>query len=508
MTTAETETPTLAELDDLIEHDVLEARRVIDAALARDPDSPVYRDARIRTYLRYSEMATVVREAQRALADGPSLDRYSFFGIACLHLGRNREALAAFQAAVKLASQARLVDLIGRCHHRLGDLDAAIASFRVVVTQAEQAGKWAWVSHRGLIYALRDRGMWREADQAARALVEAFRAQPVPVSSAIHEQDSQHVYHRWSVFLDKARLAGLLNAWQARHPETTRFWPESFVLPQDAAALERYRAASPPERIFIVKPTNFSGGQGMTLTRAPRGEPDRPVVVQRYIEDPRLLDGRKFHLRIYTLITSIAPLRAYVYRQGIARIAPEPYAIDDAALARPAAHITNTALHRDHPDLVISQDATQEDVGNIWSLSAVLNRLGREGLDVQRIWVGILQLVGGVLTVAGAAGIFERQAHEHTRYCFPPRMFGLDVLLDASGRPWLLEYQRNPAMGGNPLVARINAQLCATIFQMSVYPMLDDAAADTALLDDPERRIQIERARERLALGLFQPITT
>ena len=25
----------------------------------------------------------------------------------------------------------------------------------------------------------------------------------------------------------------------------------------------------------------------------------------------------------------------------------------------------------------------------------------------------------------------ERQAREHTRYCFPPRLFGLDILLDA-----------------------------------------------------------------------------
>lgn len=501
------EAHTPAALDALIEHDVLEARRVIAAGLAADPDSTLYRDAHIRTYLRYSEMGTVVDEAQRALSEAPSLDRYCYFGIACMHLGRTREALAAFQAALKLSSQARLVDLIGRCHHRLGDLDAAITAFRLVVSQPATAGKWAHLAQRGLIYALRDRGLWQEADREARALVEAFRAQPVAVASSIHEHDGQHVFHRWSVFLDKARLAGLLNAWQARSPAVTRFWPESFVLPRDEAALARFRASGPPGQIFIVKPTNFSGGQGISVCRDPTAHPERDVVVQRYIDNPRLLDGRKFHLRIYTLITSVEPLRAYVYRQGIVRIAPERYATDDAALARAAIHVTNTALHQGHPDLVIGEDAQQEDFGNIWSLTATLDRLAREGLDAQRIWTAILQLVGGVLTVAGAARIFERQVKEHTRYCFPPRLFGLDVLLDETGRPWLLEYQRNPAMGGNPLVARINAHLCANIFQMSVYPMLDDPAAGTAMLDEPERRIQIERARERLALGAFHPIT-
>jgi tetratricopeptide (TPR) repeat protein len=501
-----TDTPALSELDDLIEHDALQARRTIDAALERDPHATTYRDARIRLLLRYSDMPMVVREAQRALADGPTVDLYTYFGIACMHLGRTREALAAFQAGIRLSTAARLFDLIGRCLHRLGELDAAIESFRIVVSQPDKAGRWALVAQRGLIYALRDRGRWQDADREARALTASFMAQPVVVASTVLEHDTQNVYHRWSVFLDKAQLARVLNAWHGQHPEQPRFWPESFVLPQDQAALAQFRERAGPDRIFIVKPTNLSGGQGMRLTRAPRADPDQTLVVQRYIDDPRLIDGRKFHLRIYTLITSVAPLRAYVYRQGIARIAPARYATDDAALADPAAHITNTALHRHHPDLVVSQDPSQENVGNVWSLTAVLARLASEGLDATQVWGRIVQLVRGMLAVAGGAGIFERQTREHTRYCFPPRLFGLDILLDAAGRPWLLEYQRNPAMGGNPLVARINAQLCATIFQMSVYPLLDDATADPAPLADPAQRGRIERAREQAVRGLFEPI--
>jgi tetratricopeptide (TPR) repeat protein len=500
--------PDLSEIDDLIEHDVQRARQLIDEALARAPQSQPFRDARIRSYLRYSDMTTVVREAQRALSEQPTADRYSFFGLGCLHLGRNREALAAFQAGSRLVSQARFFDLIGRCHHRLGDIDAAIASFRLVTSQPDKAGKWALVARRGLIYALRDRGAWQEADELARALIAEFRAKPVAVSSAVLEHDMQHVYHRWSVFLDKSQLATTLNAWHQAHPAVPRFWPESFVLPRDAAALTQFRASGPSGQIFIVKPTNLSGGQGMQLTRDPRSpsasEAADNVVVQRYVDNPRLIDGRKFHLRIYTLITSITPLRAYIYQQGIARIAPEPYSTSDAALARAAVHVTNTALHRNHPELVISQDAGREDAGNVWSLSAVLGRLTREGLDAATVWNQICQLVRGVLSVAAGAGILDRQAREHTRYCFPPRLFGLDILLDAAGRPWLLEYQRNPAMSGNPLVNRINGQLCATIFQLSVYPLLDGVEATA--LGDPVRRSQVERAREAGLLGLFQPV--
>jgi hypothetical protein len=48
-------------------------------------------------------------------------------------------------------------------------------------------------------------------------------------------------------------------------------------------------------------------------------------VVSEYIDNPMLIDGFKFDLRIYVALTSINPLRIYIYEDGLVRFATVKY---------------------------------------------------------------------------------------------------------------------------------------------------------------------------------------
>ena len=43
----------------------------------------------------------------------------------------------------------------------------------------------------------------------------------------------------------------------------------------------------------------------------------RPAVVQQYKDNPLLLHGSPFSLRVYVIVTSVSPLRAYIHSEGI-----------------------------------------------------------------------------------------------------------------------------------------------------------------------------------------------
>lgn len=48
-------------------------------------------------------------------------------------------------------------------------------------------------------------------------------------------------------------------------------------------------------------------------------------IVQEYVEKPFLIEGYKFDLRIYVLITSCDPLRIFLFNDGLVRMSTEKY---------------------------------------------------------------------------------------------------------------------------------------------------------------------------------------
>ncbi|KAG8567247.1 hypothetical protein GDO81_013552 [Engystomops pustulosus] len=129
------------------------------------------------------------------------------------------------------------------------------------------------------------------------------------------------------------------------------FFPKTFELPSEYHLfVEEFRRN--PGITWIMKPVARSQGKGIFLfrklkdiidwrkdgSRTDEQRDEIPVenyVAQRYIENPYLIGGRKFDLRVYVLVTSYIPLRAWLYRDGFARFSNTRFtlsSIDDQCI--------------------------------------------------------------------------------------------------------------------------------------------------------------------------------
>ena len=55
-------------------------------------------------------------------------------------------------------------------------------------------------------------------------------------------------------------------------------------------------------------------------------------IVSKYVSKPHLLRGYKYDLRLYVLVTSFDPLKIYLFRDGLVRLATVPYSTSKASL--------------------------------------------------------------------------------------------------------------------------------------------------------------------------------
>ena len=71
-------------------------------------------------------------------------------------------------------------------------------------------------------------------------------------------------------------------------------------------------------------------------------------MLQKYISDPLLIGGYKWDMRVYVMVTSMNPLKIYLYNEGLVRFSTDKY--DLKSLDNKFSHLTNTSINKYAPN--------------------------------------------------------------------------------------------------------------------------------------------------------------
>ena len=139
------------------------------------------------------------------------------------------------------------------------------------------------------------------------------------------------------------------------------FIPDTYILPNEFhdfhAHYTKLRQTEPKRNVWIVKPANSSQGRGIHIIESlDELNVDETSVISRYITNPLLINGHKFDLRIYVIVTSYEPLRVYVFKEGLARFASESYSTKFNKNNR-YMHLTNYSINKKNDKFVQNEDA-------------------------------------------------------------------------------------------------------------------------------------------------------
>ncbi|XP_068552182.1 tubulin polyglutamylase TTLL13 isoform X1 [Anas acuta] len=286
----------------------------------------------------------------------------------------------------------------------------------------------------------------------------------------------------------KNLLARNLNRMLRLFPKEYHIFPRTWCLPADYGDFQAYRRRR-KTRTFICKPDSGCQGRGIFITRnAEEIKHGEHMICQQYISKPFLIDGFKFDMRIYVLVTSCDPLRIFVYKEGLARFATMRY-IDPSRrnLGDICMHLTNYAINKRNANFI--QDDT---MGSKRKLSTLNAWMMANSYNTTKLWEDIEDII--IKTLISAYPVVKHNYQScfpnHTTGCACFEILGFDILLDRKLKPWLLEVNHSPSFTTDTRLDREvkDALLCDTINLINVH-----ACSKRKVLEEDR-----QRAKERL----------
>ena len=264
---------------------------------------------------------------------------------------------------------------------------------------------------------------------------------------------------------------------------------------------------------WIVKPPRGSQGSGIrVLSGAAMGEYIRSdgwnefgrdkgvkgAIVQPYLDAPLLSrGGRKWDVRSYVLCTSVAPLRLYLFTEGIVRYASALYAAD---ATDSASVLTNTAVGKK-----VLRTGVSPITGTLAELASQLS--GDGVMSPAELLTAMRETVGRLFLTVEAG--FERYYARlyggaadgdgfRCRGCY--HLFGVDLIADASAQLHVIEVNVEPDLtissgrAGSSETYDHTKYAAAFSTVRLVYSSRSSAAAVASLVAAHERRAGGARA--------------
>lgn len=296
----------------------------------------------------------------------------------------------------------------------------------------------------------------------------------------------------------KDLLARNLNRMQRLFPKDYSFFPKTWCLPADLGEALSYSRLR-KNKTYILKPDAGSQGRGILITKNLKDiKPSERVICQVYITRPYLIDGYKFDLRVYTLITSVDPLRIYVYKEGLVRFATSRYKEPTGVnISNVFMHLTNYAVNKH--SRTYNQD---EEAGSKRKLTWFNSYVRTMGHDIDKLWKNIDDVL--IKTIMCAWPILK---HSYNA-CFPnhdvipacSELLGMDIILDRRLNPQILEVNHSPSFHTDtPLDCEVKEAL---LHDMIAMMNLDKCDKRKILREDRKR------VRDRLLQGVVSKDST
>ena len=148
-----------------------------------------------------------------------------------------------------------------------------------------------------------------------------------------------------------------------------------------------------------MKPNNAACGRGIrVIHKKSKVSKSLRQVACKYVHKPHLINGFKYDMRLYVLVTSYDPLRIYIFENGLVRFATAKYSISKKSLKKRFIHLTNYSVNKKAQNYVKSsapkteEEKEDEEEASKWDLNTLKSKLKEMGVNVDEAFKKVKDL--------------------------------------------------------------------------------------------------------------------
>ena len=234
---------------------------------------------------------------------------------------------------------------------------------------------------------------------------------------------------------------------------------ETYSYPEDKIIIfnkfKNYRLTNYSQNeLWLIKPKLSTCGANIALLKEYSDIKD-DYIITKFLKNPHLIKGFKYDLRFHGLITSILPLKLYLYNEGLVRISSEKY--DYNNLTKLSSYLTNIALNiKNEKKYIYPNNISNIEDSNLWNFDVFQNYCEKKGYNYTEIFEKVKDIfIKLVLSIRKKTINYIKKINLHSSNFY--HLIGFDIILDNNLKPYLLETNRRTSLRNDNEAEKYNA---------------------------------------------------
>ena len=230
-----------------------------------------------------------------------------------------------------------------------------------------------------------------------------------------------------------------------KYPLDFDYMFETYSFPEEKEAiLRKFRNYSikKDNDLWMIKPKLGSLGSKIRLLKDISSINLRNYILTKYLKNPYLIRGYKNDFRFHGLVTSIKPLKLYLYNEGLVRLASEKYNSSISSNQNDFAILTNIFINKKNKvNYKYPINISNIEDSNLWNLETFQNYCENNNINYNKMFseVGDIFIKTMLSVRKKIIGNIEKYKLNYSNFY---HLIGFDIIFDENLKPYLLEANR------------------------------------------------------------------